>query len=427
MIDVIGPEQFRKKQRAGIPKDVFEKVEVLISKIDDLGFDAVVVYSKKFDNFDLSLKNLKVDELKIAISADLLSKEQKQAIDTAFDRVLKVQESIAKTALSETKEKVGDGFVAFRPRAIERIGIYVPGGVAPLPSSLLMAGIPARVAGVKEIVVCTPPQKDGISPAILYVAKKLGINSIYQIGGAQAIAAMAYGLAGSVPKVDMICGPGNVYAAAAKQIVSSKGLVKIDLVAGPSEVLIIADETTRADYLAADMLAQAEHGVNSPAILLTDSMKIADEVSSEIEKQAKMLKNDKSVRRSIEDYGAIVLVKSLDQAIEIANEYAPEHLEVITEDPESVASKLTCAGAVFVNTCESFADYGMSGGNHILPTGGTARFLSGLSVYDFVVRTYVEYMTDLEQAELAGQTSIFAKLEGLEAHSNAAKLRGEIK
>lgn len=427
MIQTIGPEEFMKKPRAGIPGDVFEKAEAILRNVEERGFEAVQGYSLMFDRFDLNQENLRIDQDEIEKAGAKLSKEQRQAIDTAFERVEKVQTSIAKNALAETTERFGRGYTTFRPRAIERVGIYVPGGIAPLPSSLLMAGVTARAAGVKEIIVCTSPKKKGISPAILYVAKKLNIKDIYQIGGAQAIAAMAYGLPGILKEVDMICGPGNVYAAAAKQLVSSNGRVKIDMVAGPSEVLIIADETARPEYIAADMLAQAEHGTNSPAILLTDSKELAEKVGEELEKQLKQLKNNEIAKISILEYGSVVLVGNIDQAVEIANDYAPEHLEIFVSKPERIIAELTNAGALFVNTCESFADYGMSGGNHILPTGGTARFLSGLSAYDFIIRTYVEYMTDEEQEKLASKTSVFADLEGLEAHSRAAKLRDEQK
>lgn len=345
-------------------------------------------------------------------------------MDEAFERVGLVQSEIAKTALAETRVRVNGGFVLFRPRPMARVGIYVPGGVAPLPSSLLMAGVTARAAGVKDMFVCTPPQETGISPAILYVAGKLGIADVYRIGGAQAIASMAYGVPGLMEKADMVCGPGNVYAAAAKQIVSAGGIVKIDLAAGPSEVLIIADGTAKPGYMAADLLAQAEHGINSAAILLTDSVTLAREVAEKIGCLCRRLKRPETAARSIQDYGAIVLVKNLDDAVAIANDYAPEHLEIFAKDAEKIAAGIKNTGAMFVNTCEAFADYGMSGGNHILPTGGTARFLSGLSAYDFLVRTYVEVMTDWEQKAVAELAGTFADMEGLEAHANAARQRG---
>lgn len=423
MLEMIGPEQFKKKKRAGIPQKVLERAGKIVEDVEKNGFKAVSEYTRRFDGFELTDKNLKIEGKEIENAADKLTDLQKKAIDEAFGRVEKVQKAIAKNVLVEEKVPVGDGFVLLKPKPIGRVGIYVPGGVAPLPSSLLMAGVTARAAGVKEIIVCTPPQQDGISAAILYVSKKLDIKDVYQIGGAQAIAAMAYGLSGLMKKTEMTCGPGNVYVAAAKQIVQSKGLVKVDLVAGPSEVLIIADGTARADYVAADMLAQAEHGTNSPAILLTTRREVAGKVNEELDRQLEKLKNKERTRKSINDYGSIVLVESMEQAISIANDYAPEHLEILVRNSDEVAGKITSAGAVFVNTCEAFADYGMSGGNHILPTGGTAKFLSGLSVYDFVVRTYVEFMTDNEQQKLEELAATFADIEGLEAHSNAARLR----
>lgn len=421
MIKIISASQFAKKKRAGIPKEVFQRTESIVDAVAEKSFAAVQEFAGRFDKFELTEQNVKV-----VVPAEIrdLNQNQKQAIDTAFVSVKKVQDAIARQALAEGKCNLNDGYVLFKPRSIERVGIYVPGGVAPLPSSLLMAGVTARAAGVKELVVCTPPQKNGISPAIFYVAKKLGVKEVYQLGGAQAIASMAYGLPGIMEKVDMICGPGNVYAAAAKQIVASKGLVKIDMIAGPSEVLIIADKLARADYVAADMLAQAEHGVNSSAILLTDSEKLAQDVQKELQEQISRLKTQDTARQSLFDYGAIVLLENLQQAVEISNRYAPEHLEILVQNPKSVTQNITSAGALFVNTCEAFADYGMSGGNHILPTGGTARFLSGLSVYDFIVRTYIEVMSDEGQAELAEATATFAGIEGLEAHAKAAKLRG---
>lgn len=414
---MISATNFKKKQRAGIPKQVFERAELILEDIQKRGFQAVVEYAKKFDGFQLS-----EDNLTISVPTDIedkLSPLQKRTIDIAFQKVEIVQTTIG----NKLQEEIQAGSIVFKTRAVARAGIYVPGGMAPLPSSLLMAGVTARAAGVKEIIVCTPPQKKGISPAILYLAKKLNITKIYQIGGAQAIAAMAYGLPNLLKKVDMICGPGNVYVAAAKQIVAAQGIVKIDMVAGPSEVLIIADKNARADYVAADMLAQAEHGVNSPAILLTDSKQLAEQVQEELQKQLPEIETRETAEQSLRDYGSIVLVDTLKQAITITNDYAPEHLEILTDDAKQLARKITCSGAIFINTCESFADYGMTGGNHILPTGGTARFLSGLSANDFLVRTYIEEMSNKEQSELAELAATFADLEGLDAHARAARLR----
>ncbi|NYZ73876.1 histidinol dehydrogenase [Candidatus Micrarchaeota archaeon] len=424
MLRISTPEQFRKRPRPGIPKAVFAQTRLIVEDVRSRGFAAVADYSRQLDGIEVTERNLKLSRADIRSARKKLAPKQIRAMDEALERVGLVQSEIAKTALAETRVRVNDGFVLFRPRPVTRAGIYVPGGVAPLPSSLLMAGVTARAAGVKDLLVCTPPQEAGISPAILYVAGKLGIADVYWIGGAQAIASMAYGLPGLMEKVSMVCGPGNVYVAAAKQIVSAGGTVKIDLVAGPSEVLIIADGTAKPGYMAADLLAQAEHGINSAAILLTDSVTLAREVAEKLECLCRRLKRPETAARSIRDYGAIVLVKNLDEAVAIANEYAPEHVEIFAKDAEKIAAGMKNAGAMFVNTCEAFADYGMSGGNHILPTGGTARFLSGLSVYDFLVRTYVEVMTDWEQKAVAGLVGAFADIEGLEAHANAARQRG---
>lgn len=427
MVRIIDADSFEKEKRAGIPDAVLERAGKIVEEVGKRGLDAVAEYSRTLDNFEATASSIRVGAQGIGEAAGRLGELEKKAIDEAFARVGGVQEEIAANALRESRSKVGDGYVLLRPRAMGRVGVYVPGGVAPLPSSLLMAGASARAAGVKEIIVCTPPRKEGISPAIAYAAKKLGVEEIFIMGGAQAIAAMACGLPGVMEKADMVCGPGNVYAAAAKQVVSAKGLARVDLVAGPSEVMIIADAGADARYIAADMIAQAEHGSNSPAVLLTDSRELAKKVDSELEKQLGELKNRANAEKSLREYGAIVLVEGMGQAVGIADRYAPEHLEILAKDSGKIAGKIENAGAIFVNTCESFADYGMSGGNHILPTGGTARFLSGLSAYDFIVRTYVEVMSDKEQEKLAGLAAAFADIEGLEGHARAARLRGGAK
>jgi histidinol dehydrogenase len=418
------PGQFRKRKRPGIPKGVLEQAKLIVEDVRAHGFAALAEYSRKLDDIRVTEQDLQANKAEIQSASERLTLNQRDAIDEAFERVKLVQSKIAETALLEIRVRVNDGFVLFRPRPMERVGIYVPGGIAPLPSSLLMAGVTARAAGVKSLFACTPPQETGISAAILYVAGKLGIADVYRIGGAQAISAMAYGLPGLMEKADMVCGPGNVYVAAAKQIVSTNGTVKIDLVAGPSEVVIIADSSAKPDYLAADMLAQAEHGTNSAAVLLTDAVTIARQVAEKLECLCRRLKRREIAAKSLRDYGAIVLTKNIDEAVAIANGYAPEHLEIFSNDAEKIAAGVKNAGALFVNTCEAFADYGMSGGNHILPTGGTARFLSGLSVYDFLIRSYIEKMTDGEQKAVAGLAGTFADIEGLEAHANAARQRG---
>jgi len=424
MLRISTPEQFRKRPRPGIPKAVFAQARLIVEDVRSRGFAAVADYSRQLDGISVTERNLKLSRADIRSARKKLAPKQIRAMDEALERVGLVQSEIAKTALAETRVRVKDGFVLFRPRPVCRVGIYVPGGLAPLPSSLLMAGVTARAAGVKDLLVCTPPQKSGISAAIPYVARQLGITELYRIGGAQAVSAMAYGLPGVMEKADMICGPGNTYVAAAKQLVAAEGAVKIDLVAGPSEVMILADNTANPVYLAADLLAQAEHGPDSAAILLTDCESLAREVAERLERLSRRLKKRETANASLQRHGAIVLTRNMGEAAAIADEYAPEHVEIFAENAEKLVSMLQNTGAIFVNTCEAFADYGMSGGNHILPTGGTARFLSGLAVYDFLARTYVEAMTGREQKAVAGLAAAFADMEGLEAHTNAARQRG---
>ena len=424
-IKTMSGAQFSKRERTGVSSDILVRAGQILDNIQKEGFDGVIALTEKFDGIVLSKESVAVSTKGAAAKLTSLEKE---AIDTAFERIKVVQEAIAKEALKEIRTPVGEGYVTLRPRSMERVGIYVPGGRAPLPSSLLMAGVTAKAAGVKEFIVCTPPQKNSpINPAILYIAEKLGIEKVYQIGGAQAIAAMAYGIESIFKKVDIICGPGNAYVAAAKQIALSRGLVAIDLIAGPSEVMILADESANPTYIAADMLAQAEHGETSPAVLLTRSERLGKVVEREVEKQLRELKDNRIATCAIQDYGALVIVNDNNEALKIVNQYGPEHLELFLSnirEMESIAKEVI-AGAVFINTGEAFADYGMSGGNHILPTGGSARFYSGLSVYSFLVRTYEEFMTNDEQAQFSAPTTVFADIEKLPAHAKAARIRAK--
>jgi len=410
------------KKRGILVSSVLDTVRSVFDLVSVSGFKAVRTYTREFDSFELTEENLRVSQNQIDSSDEKLTRQQKKAIDTAFDSIFSFQSKIAKESMKPIK---AEG-LEFRPRAIQRLGIYVPGGIAPLPSSLLMAGATAKAAGVKDIFIYTPPRKEGVNDAILYIAKKLGINKIYLVGGAQAIASMALGLPGIMKKADMICGPGNRYVTAAKALAFSKGLVKVDLVAGPSEILIIAEKGSNSKFIAADMLAQAEHGTDSMALLVTTSNTLAEKVSEELEIQLNLFKRNSEISKTIEDWGAIILVEDVKVAVKVADEIAPEHLEIFSENAEELANLIENAGAIFLNTGESFADYGMTGGNHILPTGGTARFLSGLSACEFIVRTYVESMSQDEQKEKSLLAAAFADMEGLEAHSNAARIRGEV-
>jgi histidinol dehydrogenase len=310
-------------------------------------------------------------------------------------------------------------------RPLERIGVYAPGFQAPLPSTLLMTAIPARVAGVKEIILMTPPQRETRKPAAVTLAAAhiAGIDRVFAVGGAQAIAALAYGTA-SVPRMDKVCGPGNMYVTLAKKLVS--GDVGIDGLYGPSEVIIIADETANPVYITADLLAQAEHGNLPTAILITTSAKLADTVRSEIDKQVKELARRDVVAESLEQRGMIVIVDKIDEALELANQYAPEHLCLVIKGAESYVDKVKNAGCLFLgeNSIEVLVDY-VAGPSHVLPTGGTARFGSPLNILDFVKLISVVNTNEKDVQRLSKAASVIARAEGLSAHARAAEIRLE--
>ncbi len=341
--------------------------------------------------------------------------EMKGRVD-AFARV-------QKASMGEVSQEGKDGRTSLRFVPVERVGIYVPAGRAPLFSSLFMAAVPAAVAGVKEIVVCTPPQKDGkANPFILAAARMCGISRICKIGGAQAIAAMAYGIEGMMARVDVVCGPGNAYVSAAKQAVTGEG-VRIDVPAGPSEVLVIADCSANPAFVAADMLSQAEHGADSVAVCICESVGLARKVSAELSAQLGRLPEGSQARASIPKWSRIFVAKSTGDAIDAANELAPEHLELMVKDAEGLLPLVKNAGAVFVGTGEAFCDYGMSGGNHILPTNSAARAWGGVSVQAFGKWMYVESLSGAAQKRLAKTSALLARMEGLEAHAKAAEAR----
>jgi histidinol dehydrogenase len=313
-------------------------------------------------------------------------------------------------------------FVGQRTRSIETVGIYVPGGTAAYPSTVLMNAIPAKIAGVKKIIMVTPPSRDGkVNPNILVAAKLVGIDAIYKVGGAQAIGALAYGTE-EIPKVNKIVGPGNIYVAVAKKMVM--GDVGIDMIAGPSEVLIIADDKAIAKEVASDLLAQAEHDVLASSLLITTSKELAENVQNELEIMIPSLKRSDIIRKSIDQYGAIVITQTLEEAILMANQIAPEHLEIMTDNPWDVFDRIEHAGSVFLGryTPEPVGDY-VAGPNHTLPTSGTATFASPLSVYDFVKRTsYVSYSKDALN-EATSYIIGLAEAEGLDAHAYSIKVR----
>ena len=313
-----------------------------------------------------------------------------------------------------------------RIRGLKRVGIYVPGGTAAYPSSVLMNAIPAKIAGVEEIIMCTPPQKDGTpNPNIIAAAKVAGVDRIFLMGGAQAIAALAYGTE-TVPKVDKIVGPGNIFVATAKKLLY--GTVDIDMIAGPSEILIIADKSANPKFLAADLMSQAEHDRLASAILLTDCEELAKETEKELEKQMTALSRKDIIRSSVDNFGAVIVCSDMSQAIEFANELAPEHLEVCCENPMEYVGKLDNAGSVFLGNYspEPLGDY-FAGPNHVLPTSGTARFFSPLSVDSFVKKSSFIYYTEDALRKDAEDVVRFAETEGLTAHANSIKVRFDMK
>ncbi|VVC04058.1 Histidinol dehydrogenase [Candidatus Bilamarchaeum dharawalense] len=403
---------------------VSDSVKLLLADMDQRQFSALADYSLKFDKFRLNMENIKIPKEEIEKQASELTKQQIRAIDFAYAQTKTLQEKIAQF-ITPISIQSKFGVTKFIPKPIDRVGIYVPGGLAPLPSSLLMAAVSAKAAGVKDIILCTPPRSDGLSPAIAYLMLKLGIKDAFWLGGVAAIWFMANGIS-PFKAVDKICGPGNSFVTEAKSQLSQSGKIGIDMIAGPSEVLIIADGSANPAYIAADLLAQAEHGINSSSVLLTDSKELAIAVQNEIDFQLSKMKRKKEIKQALETCGGIFVIDDpISQGVAMANQFVPEHLEIYCKKSlcDSILSCNPKAGAIFINTCEAFADYGMTGGNHILPTNRTARFSSGLSAKDFFIWQYVEELSDQAQSNLSDFTTKFADLESLEAHSNAAKLR----
>ena len=394
-------------------------VEDVIQNVRANGDRALLEYAAKFDKVEL--KSLFIEKDEIEQLASTLQPEQKQALQTAYDNIYKFHRTQLK---AEDKVETMPGVTCWRElRPIEKVGLYIPGGTAVLPSTFLMLGIPARIAGCHEIVVCSPPQKDGkVNAYIAYVAHLLGIEKIYLTGGSQAIAAMAYGTE-SIPKVDKIFGPGNQYVTKAKTIVQSTTNTAIDMPAGPSEVLVIADESAIPEYVAADLLAQAEHGVDSQSVLVTTSADLAKKVQSELAKQLPALARGEIAGKAI-DNSYIVITEALEEAMDFSNQYAPEHLILATVNWQQRTANIINAGSVFLGnlTPESAGDYA-SGTNHTLPTSAYARAYSGVSVDSFVKKITFQHITPEGIKNIGPTVETFAELEGLQAHKNAVSVR----
>ena len=399
--------------------NVTDTVAEILRQVRERGDAALREYTRKFDGADL--ENLLVTEAEMAEAVASVEPEFLRVLEKAAENIRKFHSRQIRNSFIINDE---DGVImGQKVIPVDRAGLYVPGGTAAYPSSVLMALVPAKIAGVPEVVITTPPGKNGkINPAILAAAKVGGADRIVKAGGAQAIAALAYGTE-SVPKVDKIVGPGNAFVAEAKRQVY--GLVSIDMIAGPSEILVVADGKSNPRHLAADLLSQAEHDKNASAVLVTDSAELALQVQTEIEKQLPKLEREEIARASIENNGKIILTENLRSAIDTANEIAPEHLELCVDNPFDYLDAIRHAGSIFLgrNCPEALGDY-LAGPNHTLPTQGTARFSSPLSVDDFVKKTQYTYFTRDALNRVAADVALFARKEGLTGHARSALSRG---
>ena len=413
--------EFLKSRAQNSDKDVIPAVSEIIENVKENGDSAVKDYTIKFDGkapekVEISAED--IDGLISKCTPEYLETVKKAAANIADFHQRQVQQSWLTT-------KENGVIMGQRVRGLKRVGIYVPGGTAAYPSSVLMNAVPAKIAGVNEIVMCTPPQKDGTpNPNIIAAAKIAGVDRIFLMGGAQAVAAMAYGTE-SVPKVDKIVGPGNIFVATAKKLLY--GVVDIDMIAGPSEILIIADKTADPKFLAADLMSQAEHDKLASAILLTDCAELADKTKAELTRQMEKLSRKDIIESSIDNFGAIIVCSDMKQAVDFANELAPEHLEVCCGNPMEYVGKLDNAGSVFLGNYspEPLGDY-FAGPNHVLPTSGTARFFSPLSVDSFVKKSSFIYYTEDALKNDAQDVIRFADTEGLTAHANSIKVRFDL-
>lgn len=396
-------------------------VNEIINNVRENRDKAIFDYTKKFDKADIDASNIRVTKEEIQEAYDKVDEKLLAVIRKSLVNIKKYHEKQLQNSWFTSEDGI---ILGQKVTALEKAGVYVPGGKAVYPSSVLMNVLPAKVAGVDKIVMCTPPGVDGkVYPSTLVAANEAGVDEIYKVGGAQAIAAMAFGTE-SVPKVDKIVGPGNIFVALAKKAVF--GYVSIDSIAGPSEILVLADETANPRYVAADLLSQAEHDEMASAILITTSKELAEKVSDEVEGFVKVLSRKEIIQKSLDNYGYILVADNMDDAIDAVNEIASEHMEIVTKDPFTVMTRIRNAGAIFIGeySSEPLGDY-FAGPNHVLPTNGTAKFFSALSVDDFIKKSSIisysrealeKVHTDIEQ---------FAQCEQLTAHANSIKVRFE--
>lgn len=399
-------------------------VAAILADVKEKGDEAIFDYTKRFDGADISADNIIVTKEEIDEAYSLVDEQLVKVIRKAL---VNIRDYHAKQKQYSWFDSTPNGTIlGQKVTPLNRVGVYVPGGKAAYPSSVLMNIIPARIAGVNQIIMTTPPGKDGkINPGTLVAANEAGVDVIYKVGGAQAIAAMAYGT-GCIKKVDKIVGPGNIYVALAKKAVY--GHVSIDSIAGPSEILVIADETANPRYVAADLLSQAEHDEMASAILITTSEELADKVSTEIDGFVAELSRSEIISKSLENYGYILIARDIEEAVETANDIASEHLEIVTKDPFTVMTKIRNAGAIFLGeySSEPLGDY-FAGPNHVLPTNGTAKFFSPLGVDDFIKKSSIISYSREALEPIHEDIIKFANAERLTAHANSIKVRFENK
>ncbi|HEY6802832.1 MAG TPA: histidinol dehydrogenase [Pyrinomonadaceae bacterium] len=422
--DVAGREELISRlvaRSVGIDADLLALVSNIINEVRQRGDAALIDYAKRFDRVEMTAAELRVSAETLKKTAATISDEVLNALREAIAnvRIFHERQREDSWTITTTQQSV----LGQRITPIEAVGLYVPGGTAAYPSSVIMNVVPAQVAGVERIVVTTPPETIRKNAAVAATLLELGVEKVYAVGGAQAIAALAFGTE-TIKAVDKITGPGNKYVAAAKKLVF--GVVGIDSIAGPSEVVIVADNSARADYVAADMLAQAEHGEDASSILLTTSQSLAKKVVAELERQLANLPRQTIAHASLQNFGAIVLVEDLQSAAQLVNQLAPEHVELLTTQNEALSSEIKHAGAIFIGeySPEAVGDY-FAGPNHVLPTGRTARFSSALGVYDFVKRSSLISYSPQQMNDAARKIAAIAEAEGLQAHANSALIRIE--
>lgn len=411
-------EAYLRSRSDDLSYEVLSKVQSILTDVRQHGDEAIIRYTKAFDGIELT--SIRVSDEALNEWAAAADEAFKEAMVKAKDNIIAFHEAQKQSGYLQQQSlgiRLGQ-----RVLPLDSVGVYVPGGRAQYPSSVLMNVLPAKIAGVKRIVMITPPSRSGqLDPKIAYAAQLAGVDEVYLAGGAQGIAALAYG-SETIPRVDKIVGPGNIYVAAAKKLVY--GTVDIDMIAGPSEILVIADEGARADYAAADLLSQAEHDPMASAILVTTSSQLADQVCEELKRQSEQLPKQVIALDSLKAYGKLILCETLADCAEVANAIAPEHLELMVADPWALLGLVRNAGSVFLGyyTCESIGDY-FGGTNHVLPTNGTARFASALSVDSFVKRSSFLYYSKGAVEAYGSNIITLAESEDLQAHANAVKVR----